>query len=124
MGGLIGSDSYQKKLELEGHTFILSGAVDEMPALMADIVANRFTKEVSCRGVMVDPEGRAFMVGSDEDEHILTPLIMDVPMAWGSGRDFAIAAMDFGCSAKEAVKYARTRCTYTGGKVRTFKLTQ
>jgi len=40
----------------------------------------------------------------------------------GSGRDFAIAAMDHGKSAKEAVKYAMTRDTYTGGRIRVFNV--
>lgn len=39
---------------------------------------------------------------------------------WGSGKDFATAAMDFGNSAKEAVKYARTRDAMTGGGIKGF----
>jgi len=35
----------------------------------------------------------------------------------GSGSDFALSAMDFGKSAKEAVEYAMTRDIYTGGNV-------
>lgn len=35
--------------------------------------------------------------------------------AHGSGADFALAAMDFGAGAKEAVEYAMTRDTKTGG---------
>jgi len=40
----------------------------------------------------------------------------------GSGADFALAALDFGKSPIEAVKYAMTRDFRTGGKVKTFKL--
>lgn len=48
--------------------------------------------------------------------------LYDNNFAFGSGCDFALAAMDFGKSAKEAVKYAMTRDIYTGGRVRVFKV--
>ena len=38
----------------------------------------------------------------------------------GSGSEFAIAAMDFGKSARESVEYAATRDSKTGGKVKVF----
>lgn len=37
--------------------------------------------------------------------------------AIGSGRDFAIASMDYGNTAKAAVEYAASRDLYTGGEV-------
>lgn len=40
--------------------------------------------------------------------------------AIGSGMHYAIAAMDFGRSAVDAVKYASTRDMYTGGSIRCF----
>lgn len=43
--------------------------------------------------------------------------------AWGSGRSFGIAALDFGCTASEAIKYAATRDIYTNNVVRTYTLT-
>lgn len=48
--------------------------------------------------------------------------LYDNNFAFGSGCDFALAAMDHGKSAKEAVKYAMTRDVYTGGRVRVFKV--
>jgi hypothetical protein len=43
--------------------------------------------------------------------------VHDCVRAYGSGRDWALAAMDFGCSPREAVRYAMTRDVYTGGDV-------
>lgn len=40
-----------------------------------------------------------------------------VPMAIGSGMRFAIAAMDLGKSAEQAVRYACTRDIYSGGEI-------
>lgn len=39
----------------------------------------------------------------------------------GSGSMFALVAMDFGCNAEEAVKYAATRDICTGGKINVFR---
>ncbi|WP_210772140.1 hypothetical protein [Rhodanobacter lindaniclasticus] len=39
------------------------------------------------------------------------------PLAIGSGWQFAIAAMDFGKTAKQAIEYAMTRDNGTGGGV-------
>lgn len=41
----------------------------------------------------------------------------------GSGEDFALAALDFGNSAKDAVEYAKTRDSGTGGKVSVYDIT-
>ena len=37
--------------------------------------------------------------------------------AYGSGQDFALAALDFGKTAEESVRYAATRDIYTGGDI-------
>ena len=42
--------------------------------------------------------------------------------AHGSGAEFALAAMDFGKGAVEAVEYAMTRDTRTGGLIKTFSV--
>jgi ATP-dependent protease HslVU (ClpYQ) peptidase subunit len=41
----------------------------------------------------------------------------ELPTAIGSGRDFALAAMDLGASPAEAVEAAAKRDTITGGKI-------
>lgn len=42
--------------------------------------------------------------------------------ALGSGGDYALAALDMGKTAKQAVEYAATRDIYTGGKVRVYDI--
>lgn len=42
--------------------------------------------------------------------------------AIGSGRDFALAAMDLGLSAKDAVEAACKRDIYSGGKIRSYRV--
>lgn len=124
-GNLIGSDKWDKRWRCNGYNFFLCGTVADMERFIKEVIAGKKTLIFACSGVMVDPEGRMWMVDSgadDSDEHELVQLPFDTPMSWGSGRDFAIAAMDFGSSAKQAVKYAATRDCGTGGKVNTFKV--
>ena len=40
----------------------------------------------------------------------------------GSGEDYALAALDFGRTAKEAIEYAMTRDNSTGGKVHVYDI--
>jgi len=40
--------------------------------------------------------------------------------AMGSGEEFALAALDHGKTAEDAVAYAATRDSGTGGKIRVF----
>lgn len=42
--------------------------------------------------------------------------------AIGTGEQFALSALDFGKTAKEAVEYAMTRDCYTGGKVHVYDI--
>lgn len=46
---------------------------------------------------------------------------IDPPYAIGSGEQFAISAMDFGLTAKEAIKYAVKRDASSGGKIKVVK---
>lgn len=46
----------------------------------------------------------------------------DVMFSTGSGRDFALAAMDMGATAEDAVRVAMKRDPFTGGKIKTLQL--
>ena len=52
----------------------------------------------------------------------LTPLRTEKYAAVGSGAVFAIAAMDCGKSAVEAIRIAKKRDVNTGGRIRTIKV--
>jgi ATP-dependent protease HslVU (ClpYQ) peptidase subunit len=49
-----------------------------------------------------------------EQEPIAQP-VLDVPMAWGSGRDIAIGALEMGATAIQAVEIACRYNVYCGG---------
>lgn len=66
-------------------------------------------------------DGIVYIVFPDEDNEKYTKNILTAKYwADGSGRDWAVAAMDHGKSALEAVKYATTRDSCSGGKIRLF----
>jgi hypothetical protein len=46
--------------------------------------------------------------------------LITVPWAFGSGTDWAIAAMDHGKTAVQAVKYAATRDLFTNNRVQSY----
>lgn len=54
------------------------------------------------------------------DDGVIEEWTVDYTDSMGSGSAFALAALDFGKSAKEAVEYAATRDTCTGGKITVF----
>lgn len=64
-------------------------------------------------------DGVAYRVGVDDSGEAWVQAAKSSECK-GSGGPFALAALDFGKSAKEAVEYAMTRDCYTGGKVRVF----
>ena len=41
----------------------------------------------------------------------------------GSGRKFALSAMDFGCGAVDAIKYAAKKDIFTGGEIQVVDIT-
>lgn len=116
----IDSDKFNKRMVYKDHTFFLSGCVSDMAGFMAETVDGG-SDNFECGGLMVDPDGELWICGGSDSpwKHLQD---LEAPVAFGSGQPFAIAAMDLGHTAKQAVKYAMTRDPGTGGKVRTFKL--
>lgn len=70
-----------------------------------------------CIGVLKET-GECWFLNGD------TTYTVPSPWAYGTGADFAIAAMDHGDTAVEAVKYAATRDTRTNSRVRKYKVTK
>ena len=121
--GMINSESDEKWIQEENDFWFICGAVCDSERLIQYINA-------------VDPdkpkweiEGMAFLVrtgavyrcfiaaGGDPCKSRLT-----YSDAIGSGGLFALSALDHGKSALDAVAYAATRDTGTGGKIRVFDI--
>ena len=117
-GGTIVSDDYDKKYKYGNTYFFLSGNVNELEEFIEACIDGGSENSYNCSGFMYE-NGELYEVGGGNGVWICRNV---GPMAYGSGADHAITAMDCGLSAKEAVKMAAKRDIYTGGKIRTFKI--
>jgi ATP-dependent protease HslVU (ClpYQ) peptidase subunit len=116
------SDASQKCKIVDGVSFFLSGAVCDEQALIAAYFGTPSLVPVECSGYVVD-SGKLMMVGHDDDTGIWKQdLDPSNPDAIGSGAPYALAAMDMGASAAEAVRAAMKRDIYSGGKVTTITI--
>ena len=119
-GGIIMSTDSEKVVEVEGVQFFFCGKLcDEQ--FMIDGYFGKELKEVpGCRAIVID-SGAAYLVAANNDAVIeKSPLSFNE--AIGSGEEFALSAMDFGCDAEKAVEYACSRDVYSGGKIRIYHL--
>ncbi len=118
-GGAIVSDDCLKCEIVNGVSFFLSGCVCDERALIAAIFGTPSKTPVECSGYVID-DGKLMLIGHDDKTGLWRqPLDLSNADAIGSGSAYALAAMDMGASAEEAVHAAMKRDIYTGGKVRT-----
>lgn len=120
---MVVSNTFPKMFEHKNHIFFVAGDVADYSGFANDMVAGKQSKEWEVSAFMVCPSGKLWMTGGGGGAWRFE-LPLTETAAIGSGQDFAYSAMDFGKTAKQAVKYAMTRDSNTGGKVRTFKLTK
>jgi ATP-dependent protease HslVU (ClpYQ) peptidase subunit len=123
MGGLIITDKANKVItRKDGVRFILSGATSDFDGFCAEfsngVAASR---NYDCGAIVIN-NGVVAVAGVDNESGTFFASPRDESFASGSGRDFALSAMDFGKSAKEAVKYASTRDSGTGGRITVVKV--
>jgi hypothetical protein len=113
------SDDAPKCQTVDGVSFFLAGAVCDEKALIAAYFGTPSQVPVECSGYVVD-DGKLMMIGHDDKSGIWKqPLDLSTPDAIDSGAPYALAAMDMGASAEEAVRAAMKRDIYTGGTIRT-----
>lgn len=117
--GTIVSDDCSKCQVVDGVSFFLSGAVCDERALIATYFGTPSSTPIECSGYVFDG-GKLMLVGHDDKTGIWRQELDPAnPDAIGSGSAYALAAMDMGASAEEAVRAAMKRDIYTGGKVKT-----
>lgn len=116
------SDDCQKVTVVDGVSFFLSGAVCDEKALIAAYFGTPSPVPVECSGYAVDG-GKLLLVGHDDKTGIWRQELDPAnPDAIGSGSPYALAAMDMGASAEDAVRAAMKRDIYTGGRVRVLRI--
>lgn len=113
--GTIRSDSHNKIIRNNIGTWFFTGKCCDEIAL---------SKLYHNDHVKIIPEASALLINNEavyyvcvNDEGYCEWFEVDHDCAYGSGQDFAIAALDFGKTATEAIEYAITRDIYTGGNI-------
>lgn len=119
-GGIVASDKVNKTREVNGVLFIGAGLPHDINQLI-DAYPNQCVDADYGAIVYAIDSGKVFRFGQTAAEGWWVDEVL-FSRADGSGEQFALAAMDFGCSAKDAVKYAMTRDICTGGKVKVINL--
>lgn len=119
-GDVIASDKEKKFKTVNGVTFIQCGFPCENDILISAWF-NPESFKCTSNGAFVIEGEKAYRFGIDKSDR---PWKEELKCddALGSGFKFAVAAMDFDCSAKDAVNYAKTRDSATGGRAHVFKI--
>lgn len=121
-GNTIDTDDCDKRLVQDGREFFLSGCGPDFQALIDDYLGIAKNKSsLDATGIVVDG-GVLWQIGFDNTFRKLWKEIVPPTQdfAIGSGRDFALAALDMGADAVKAVEAAAKRDIYTGGTIRTY----
>ncbi len=117
-GGVINSDKANKVFVNDLGTWVICGAFSDIESFIALTKNEVFNKDIhlDVSGLRFNTDGLFYVFMSDG---IFNEELIDHDFALGSGREFALAALDFGKSAVGTVEYAMTRDIYTGGKINT-----
>ena len=119
-GDIISTDTGIKVFKEKGITFVCAGLTSDYKSLIEMWFSMESKDSLMCSAFVID-NGVVYEFGLASDGGISKEALIE-NLCKGSGEFWAMAAMDFGCSAKDAVKYAMTRDMYTGGKIRVIKV--
>ncbi len=114
-GGAIADDNYNKIITNKLGIWVCSGSSADCESLAMLKLGDNAGRDLESTALLVR-EGKVFLALTEKDgRYSESPVTYND--AQGCGYRFAIAAMDHGKSAKEAIEYAMTRDIYTGGKI-------
>ena len=119
--GVIGSDNCIKWRYKNENLFFFAGLICEFEDFIGHYgVKSKPELSFQTSSIMVN-NGKTYFCGIDErDGWWQEELNYNVSI--GSGKPFALSALDFGRTPKQAVRYASTRDIYTGGKCHVFDI--
>lgn len=126
MENVISSDDFDK-VRVRGDVYYIgAGAAHNIDRVIDIYLSGEpyIGESFECCVWMSRGDGTLYQIFSDSVGPIEYDILRSGINTLGSGQEFAMAAMDLGLTPREAVKYAMTRDTGTGGKIRQFKLTR
>lgn len=121
-GTTIIDDDFDKRIERDGVSFFITGAVCDAPKLIAAYFGESPDSQIECSALVV-ADGQLKLIGVDSDTGLwIENLQLNKPYSIGSGSHHAWTALDMGCSAYKAVELASRRDVGTGGRIRTYQV--
>lgn len=121
-GGYIADDNFNKRFDVDGVSFFLTGCVTDYVKLIDAYFGGEPRGRMDCKAFVYD-NGDLFECGvSDPSGLWKYKMRLDNPAAIGSGAQFALAAMFLGESASDAVTLASKLDSATGGRIRIFSI--
>ena len=120
-GSVIVSDSANKVIVNDLGVWFFAGTVADRAQLVTLSPGDHATHDID-GGALLIKDGEVFLVYIDGEDFRYCEVKCDCNDTLGSGGVFALAAMDFGLSASEAVGYAMQRDIYTGGAIQVYNL--
>lgn len=121
-GDVILDDDFEKSVDFEGAKFFLAGAISDFEKFVECFIHDRKPPKDMDVSAFVVFDNTLWKASVDNIGLWKHKLEINKAYAIGNGEQFALAAMDLGRSAKDAVQAAIKRDTKTGGKVRTFDI--
>ena len=119
-GSTIVSDSVIKFHERAGYIWFMCGCSGSVETFITKFEALKdCAPNIDTSGLFVFGK-LAYSATIDDD--IFREDLLEYSFSVGSGSEYALAALDHGKTAKEAVEYAMTRDIYTGGKVNVYDI--
>ncbi len=129
LGDMIYEEDAQKIFPNIGPFSVLAIAGDYQDAMDIMESIKEFSNLDHIRSIPKEEMGDAQLIGITHDGELWSyagshscKLRADMPIAIGSGRQFALAAMDLGKSAEEAIIYASSRDMFTNNVVQTIEI--
>jgi len=123
-GGTITDDNINKIVKNNGIVFVLSGASADRHHLINAYNDREYQKEnIDITGI-IDDHGTVYLSSICKDDGFWKEDITNRSHCIGSGSSHAWTALDMGCSAKGAVEMAKKRDIYSGGRIRTHKVSR
>ncbi len=119
--GIIKTDETNKWIFQGKDIWFYAGLHSDIHDFLCAFDGTKPTRDLDCIALAVI-DGCVYWCGVDNNDGTTWRQPVLHSDAAGSGQSFALAALDFGKSAKESVEYAMTRDIYTGGKVHVYDI--
>lgn len=116
-GGIVASEDFEKAFCYKGYVVGVTGQiVDAKIAAMEYIDNGKILESLPFDGIaLMMKGGNIKAITYDQNDNL--QICHHCPDTYGSGGCFATAALDFGKTPEEAIKYAATRDVYTNDNV-------